>query len=288
MKILLFGGSGQLGYELRKRAAELNFEIVSPILSEVDITDERAVVKLSKVVSPQLIINSAAYTAVDQAENEREAAFRLNCDGARYVAQGALETGARLIYISTDYVYGNGHSAPIPESAAVAPLNVYGESKLAGETQIQEVLGGQGLIVRTSSLHGQKGINFVHTMLKLFREREKLQVVADQYMSPTWAGWLAEVVLDLGRLKCNGIVHACGKGVTTWYDFARAIYTRVEPTLDRPVTIEQTTATKFARPAARPQYSALDTKRLTSLIKREPIRWEEGLAAHLVELGFST
>jgi dTDP-4-dehydrorhamnose reductase len=287
MKILLFGGSGQLGYEITTRGQDLNFEVVSPVQSEVDIVEREQVQTLAERVKPDVIINSAAYTAVDKAEEEREAAFRLNQDGARNVAYAARSSGARFIHISTDYVFDGSSKAPLSEEAPTRPINVYGESKLAGEKAVQEVLQGKGLIVRTSSLHGQKGINFVHTMIKLFKEKEKLHVVDDQFMSPTWAGWLAEALLDLCRLRSEGTVHACGKGVISWHEFASAIYEDIKPSLGRVVDIQRTSAVNFPRPARRPAYSAMDTTRLTKMLGREPLDWREGLRRHLAEIGYA-
>ena len=284
MKILLFGGSGQLGYEIMLRCRDLNFEVLSPVQSEVDITEKEQVVRLAEVSKPSILLNCAAYTAVDKAEEEPEAAFRINKDGARNVALAAKACGARLIHISTDYVYEGSGRTPIVETAPTGPLNVYGESKLAGEREVFDCLGRRALVVRTSSLHGQRGQNFVHTMLKLFREREAVQVVDDQFMSPTWAGWLAETLLDLCRIECDGVLHACGSGVCSWHEFASAIYQDSSAVLGKSVRVERTTAAAFPRPARRPTYSAMSTTKLSGLLGRAPISWREGLRRHLAEI----
>lgn len=288
MKILLFGGSGQLGFEVQKRAFDLDFEVVSPVLSEVDITNEQQVQFLTKQVRPDLVLNAAAYTAVDKAETERDEAFRINCEGAATVAAAAKEAGARMIHVSTDYVFDGSGSSPILETNPTNPLNVYGASKLAGEKRVLSVLGPQALVVRTSSLHGQRGENFVHTMIKLFTEREVVKVVDDQWMSPTWAGWLAEVLLDLGRMPCDGIVHASCAGAPSWFEFASAIFEQVKrtnPAVER-CRLEKTSVDSFPRPAKRPRYSVLDCSRLTALLGRKPIPWQEGLRNHLSEIGY--
>ncbi|RMG43210.1 MAG: dTDP-4-dehydrorhamnose reductase [Candidatus Dadabacteria bacterium] len=288
MKILLFGGTGQLGSEVRARVNDLNFELFCPVLSELDITDREEVLLLSRKVKPDVIVNCAAYTAVDDAENNREEAFKINCDGAGFGAQAAKEVSARYILVSTDYVFGDGHSSPIKEDAETSPLNVYGESKLAGEKLVNTILGGEGLIVRTSSLHGQFGANFVHTMIELFKAGKEVNVVADQIMSPTYAGWLADVLLDLVRTGEKGILHACCRGEISWYDFASEIYkcigAQVDP--DRKVRIEPVPSSDFPRPARRPAYSVLDTSRLVAVLGREPLSWQEGLRAHLRDLKF--
>jgi dTDP-4-dehydrorhamnose reductase len=287
VKILLFGGAGQLGFELTKRGADLNFEVVSPVVSEVDIGSLEQVRFITQRTKPDVIINAAAYTAVDKAEAERDEAFRVNCDGARNVALASLDTKSRVIYVSTDYVFDGEKGSPLNENDPVNPLSVYGASKLAGERAVFEVCGAEALVVRTSSLHGQRGENFVHTMLKLFEEREVVRVVQDQIMSPTWAGWLAEVMLDLARMRATGLVHASCAGVISWLDFARKIHEWGAPLKGgawraevAPLSLQE-----LGRPARRPRYSAFDTSRLATLLGRPALPWEEGLRSHLRELG---
>lgn len=283
MKILLFGGSGQLGYELNKRAHDLNFEVAAPVISEIDVSNRKQVIFLAKKIRPDLVINAAAYTAVDHSEEDKEEVYKINRDGAVYVAEAAKKIKARLIHISTDYVFDDSFKEPIEESAPTNPLNIYGASKLAGEEMVHEVLGSErSLIIRTSSLHGQKGLNFVHTMLKLFDERDTVQVVNDQYMSPTWAGWLAEVVLDLARIECGGILHATSGAEITWYDFA----CEIKRLADREsVTIEPVSANEFPRAAKRSPYSVLNVGKLTKVLGRPPMSWKDGLKHHLEEIG---
>lgn len=289
MKILLFGGSGQLGLEIQKRALDLAFEVLSPVQSEIDITEAQQVRFLLQRVRPDLVINSAAYTAVDKAETERDVAFAVNADGAAVVAEASREIGARCIYISTDYVFSGDGSRPLREDDPVQPKNVYGASKLAGEERVLSILGSQALVVRTSSLHGQHGENFVHTMLRLFRERPEVSIVADQYMSPTWAGWLAEVLLDLARTATHGVVHAsCGGGIS-WFEFAEEIWNSVrirEPAIQK-CLLKKISAADFSRPAQRPKYSVFDCSKLTQILGRSPIPWKEGLRGHLRDIGLS-
>ncbi|NLF24790.1 MAG: dTDP-4-dehydrorhamnose reductase [Deltaproteobacteria bacterium] len=288
MKILLFGGGGQLGSEIIKRGYDLNFEVISPVTSELDIADRFQVMYLANQVKPDLVINAAAYTAVDQAEEEIQRAYATNRDGAHNIALAAEQCQARLIQISTDYVFDDTHSEPIKEDAKPSPLSVYGASKYAGERAVQAILGDAALVVRTSSLHGKRGQNFVHTMIRLLSERDLVQVVNDQIMSPTWAGWLAEVLLDLGRIPAQGVLHACGAGAVSWYDFACEIRQLVAEQLKtrRVAKIEPIPARDYKSPARRPIYSVMDTGRLTGLLGREPISWRDGLKAHLTELGY--
>lgn len=286
MKILLFGGSGQLGYEIQQRAYDLNFEMVSPVVSEVDVSDIDQVLFLSRKFKPEVIVNAAAYTAVDKAEDEQALAFAVNRDGAAHAAEAAKAIGARLIHISTDYVFPGTGETPLTEESPVGPLNVYGASKLAGEEEVLRILGERALVLRTASLHGQRGDNFVHTMLKLFSERQLVRVVRDQVMSPTWAGWLAESILDLAKLGTGGVMHATCAGAISWFDFAAEILALAEPRLpDGSVCrLESTTIAEFPRPAARPRYSVLDCTKLSKVLGRRPIPWREGLRAHLRDI----
>lgn len=286
MKILLFGGSGQLGVEISKRARDLNFEIISPVQSELDISEEKQVRYLAKQVQPYIIVNCAAYTLVDKAEEENDAAFSINCEGAKNSALAAADCKCRLIHISTDYVFRGDTRAPLKEGDRCDPINVYGQSKLAGENEIRSVYPDRSLILRTSSLYGNKGVNFVRTMLDLFRTKELVKVVDDQYMSPTWAGWLAEVILDLSRLEASGLMHACCEGETNWYGFASLILelsrSRVEASKN--LRIEPIPSAQFPRPAARPAYSVLNCDLLTNTLGRRPISWQDGLRFYLKEL----
>lgn len=288
MKIVLFGGSGQLGFELAKRASDLNFDFVAPVTKEVDITARNDVFSFVGRIKPSVIVNSAAYTAVDKAETDRDRAFLVNQNGVRFIAEAARQHNARLIHLSTDYVFdGTGHT-PLTEEVEAKPINVYGDSKLAGEKEVERILGKQGLVVRTSSLHGQRGMNFVHTMIDLMTSRESISVVNDQFMCPTWAGWLAESLLDLMRIECSGVLHAAGQGVATWFDFAQEIRSLIEPSGRTLAKVEPTTADKFVRPAKRPKYSALDCSKLSRLLGRQPMSWQTGLQYHISELGFSS
>ncbi|MFO0416774.1 MAG: dTDP-4-dehydrorhamnose reductase [Pseudomonadota bacterium] len=287
MKILLFGGSGQLGFEVRKRAADLNFEVVSPVTQEVNITDLEQVSKLFDNLRPSVVINSAAYTAVDKAEEEREKAWAINADGVANIASVCAKNETRLIHISTDYVFDGLLGRPLREDDQVNPVSEYGRSKLAGEEHVRELLGERGSVVRTQALYGQKGVNFVHTMLKLFAERESLKIVDDQWVSPTWAGWLAEVLLDLVRMPVGGVLHASCNGTVSWYEFASAIHALATPSFEgrRMARLEKTTALELARPATRPVFSAFDTSKLASTLGRPVLAWDEALRQFLREIG---
>ena len=287
MKILLFGGGGQLGWELRKRAADLEFDVVSPVAAEVDITDHDQVAKVVGSVTPDVVINCAAYTAVDRAEEEIDISFKINRDGAFTIADACAKHKARFIHVSTDYVFDGSLGRPLREDDTKNPLSVYGRSKWEGEERIRDVLGDDALIVRTQALYGQKGVNFVQTMLKLFAERDVVKVVDDQWVSPTWAGWLAEVLLDCSRIQAGGALHASCEGTVSWYEFASEIRSLSLPSFEgrKIATVERTTASTLNRPAPRPTFSAFDTSRLTTLLGRSPLRWKDALEVFLREIG---
>ena len=286
MKVLIFGVEGQLGTEVEKRARDLRWVVEAPKLAEVDITDDGRIIQLCKESSPELVVNCAAYTAVDKAEDEAELALKVNADGAGNVARAAQAINARVIHISTDYVFDGTYTSPMDESTPTAPLGSYGASKLAGEQQVLEYTDGSAVVLRTSWLHGSVGPKVVHTMLRLVKERELVRVVDDQQGSPTWAGWLADVIVDVARLPAKGIYHATCSGSCSWYEFARAILRELRERSEATplVKLEPQSTAEAAYPAPRPAYSVLDCTRLAELLEREPMSWQDGLSAHLDDL----
>ncbi|MCB0353285.1 MAG: dTDP-4-dehydrorhamnose reductase [Bdellovibrionales bacterium] len=285
MKVLLFGGEGQLGGEIIRRAQELSFEIVSPVSSEVSITDREQLLFLAEKIQPDLVLNCAAYTAVDDAETHESLAYDVNCQGVRNCVEICKYHGARLIHISTDYVFSGYAREPLREDDSPIPLGVYGKSKLAGEEVVFSDLPNDATVVRTSSLHASRGQNFVNTMLRLFAEKSLIRVVSDQIMCPTWAGWLSEVILDLSRIPPVGLVHACGAGAVSWFDFACEIRSLLrEESLAEGLALEPISAADYDRPAPRPEYSVLDCQKLVSILGRPCMTWREGLIRHLAEL----
>jgi len=295
MKLFLTGASGMLAGAVRTQAEAKGLTLLcsdhraSEGIKALDITDEAAVRSALSAEKPDWIINCAAYTAVDQAESEPEQASLVNAKGPELLAQTAKEVGARLLHVSTDYVFGgdqepNCMRAPIAEDEACVPCGVYGESKLKGEQAVQEVLPDTSLIVRTSWLHGMGGGNFVATMLGLADERDELCVVDDQRGSPTWTTWLAGQMLALAQWDARGVFHASSKGELTWYEFAQAIMRFAGKST---VVHPQTTA-ELGRPARRPYFSVLDTSKLEAALDTTIISWEENLKGHLRELGVLT
>lgn len=276
MKILVTGGRGQLGRSIAARA-----NVWAPDVDELDVCDPA---QAARVAGHDLVINAAAYTAVDKAEGERDKAFAINRDGAGHLARACAERGIRLLHVSTDYVFDGTGTWPYREDDPIAPLGVYGASKADGE---QAVHDAGGTVVRTSWLFAEGGPSFVHTMLRLAKERPVLRVVADQRGCPTYAGDLADALLALGELPALAATyHYCNAGETTWHAFATAIIEeargRTSLACER---VEAITTAEYPTPAKRPAYSVLDTTRIRE-IGIVPPSWQAGLArvvAHALE-----
>ncbi|MCL6443211.1 MAG: dTDP-4-dehydrorhamnose reductase [Alicyclobacillus sp.] len=279
MKILVTGANGQLGRELVLHPAGKGMDMIGLARADMDITNMDAVRDRLRTLLPDAIIHCAAYTAVDNAESHPEDAFRVNAAGSRNVAVVAEEIGARLCYISTDYVFDGTASAPYGEYDNTNPQSVYGKSKRAGEVLVQS-LCSRWFIVRTSWVFGAHGGNFVKTMLTKSREVPRLRVVADQVGSPTYTKDLARLLLDMVQTDKYGIYHAANAGSCSWYEFARAIMD--EAGIDTPV--DPCTTAEFPRPAPRPSYSVLGQTML-QVNGFAPLRpWREALADFVREV----
>ena len=286
MKVLLIGPTGQLGRALALRVPA-GVELVEVDRSALDIGDAEAVHAVVAAVRPAVIINAAAHTQVDLAESEPESAFRINANGPRYVAQAAASVGARMVHVSTDFVFAGDRPQPYDIDAATGPVNVYGKSKLAGEEAVVAELGAAATVVRASWLYAAAGRNFVLTMLKLMQSRESLGVVVDQVGSPTWAGSLAQAIWDLAhRPDLHGIQHWADEGVASWYDFAVAIQEEAvaRHLLDRAIPIRAIAAREYPTPARRPAYSVLDKRRTAAALGYPPPHWRASLRNMLDEL----
>jgi dTDP-4-dehydrorhamnose reductase len=256
--------------------------------AELDIAERDAVLDFARRERPELIVNAAAYTRVDDAEKEVEAARRGNALGPANLGAAARELGARLVHFSTDYVFDGKAESPYLESAPVAPLGVYGATKLEGEQRLLEETAGKNVVViRTSWLFGGLGNNFVRTMLKLLAEREELRVVADQRGRPTYTRDLAAAALALAALPDqNGIFHFANSGDVTWHGFTVAIR---ELALShglpvRASEVKAITTAEFPRPAPRPAYSVLSTARIEAALGASPRPWQEALSDYVKEL----
>ncbi len=277
-RILVTGALGMLGTEVVD-ALRANADVVGVDISDFDVTDAEATAAAIAEVGPDAVVNCAAYTNVDGAESAPDLALAVNGPGAGNVARGAARAGARVLHMSTDYVFDGTKNEPYLEDDKTAPLNVYGETKLAGEREVGES-GAAHLIVRTSWLYGHAGKNFVETILALSETEETLRIVVDQAGAPTHARDLALIIKDLVRGDATGIVHATNSGSSTWFGFARAI---LEAAGRGNVNVLPVGSDAFPRPARRPANSLLDLRRLASLLGWEPRPWREALVEYVSE-----
>lgn len=270
--ILIVGANGMLGRDLMPLAGESARGVD---IEEIDITSLESTDRVLKTLKPAVVVNCAAYTDVDGCETNRETAMRVNGEGVAHLAMVSREIGARLVHISTDYVFDGGKGSPYHEDDAPCPVSVYGESKLAGE--MNAVFNPDHLIVRTQWLYGLHGKNFVETMLRLAAEKDEISVVNDQIGSPTWTVDLAGAIMSLLKTSHCGVFHAANSGFCSWNDFARAIF--VEAGLS--TRVAAMTTADLNRPARRPLYSTLDCGRLARDTGFTPQPWRDALKAYL-------
>jgi len=278
MRIVVAGCGGMLAQDLIP-ILEKDHETLCPAENDLDITDKERILDFVEETRPDLVINCAAYNQVDQAETDRDAAFRVNADGVKHLAMACREFGSVLCHFSTDYVFdGMGTQPYLPEDEP-KPISVYAESKRAGEVFLRSILEKHHYLIRTSSLYGKHGSNFVYSILRLAEENETLTVVNDQVMSPTWTVNLAQGVFELIRSGRFGAYHLTDKtdGGITWFEFAKEIL-KLKGLDNR---LEPMTSQQFNRPAARPAYSVLDTTSFTQQTGYEPTPWQASLKLFL-------
>jgi len=286
--ILLIGSNGQVGKELQKILPSYG-DIISVERPTVDLAQPDTLRNVIRSKQPQIIINAAAYTAVDKAESEPELASAINAIAPLIIAQESQKLGAFLIHISTDYVFdGNGYR-PYQETDATNPLSIYGKTKLAGEEAIRETCAHH-LILRTAWVYGRFGkSNFVKTMLRLGAERQEIRVVADQIGSPTWAQDIATVIAQtIPQLtpEISGSYHYTNSGIASWYDFAVAIFEEAQR-LDFPLQVERIvpiTTAEYPTPARRPAYSVLACGKISAILETHPPHWRQRLRQMLRDL----
>jgi dTDP-4-dehydrorhamnose reductase len=283
MNVLITGAGGMTGAELVRQAAARDWAVTGFTRDELDITDGSAVDAAVARVKPEIVFNTAAFTAVDAAESSSEIAMAVNAGGAGNVAQAAHFHGAAIIHISTDYVFDGESTEPYKPGDRVAPINVYGESKLAGEIAVTEACD-RHVIVRTSWVYGHEGKNFVRTMLRAADEGRELRVVDDQHGCPTssadLAGALIRVAEQIAQSTVNGTYHFCNAGQTTWFEFARAIF-EARP---NPPKIIPVSSAEFPTAARRPAWSVLDTTSFERTFGVRPRHWRDALADTLKRL----
>ena len=280
MRMLVLGRNGQVGTALTQSLQGLG-ELITLDRAQLDLANQDAIRTALRELQPQMIINAAAYTAVDAAESDEATAFQINAEAPRVIAEESERLGATLIHYSTDYVFDGGKQGAWLEDDATAPLSVYGRSKLAGEQAISDV-GGTHLILRTSWVYGLHGKNFLLTMLKLAETRDELAIVDDQIGAPTWAVTIADataaIIRDSGEpaqlAALSGVYHLCAGGHTSWFGFAEAIFAHAS--VQRKPKLRPITTAEYPTPAKRPANSMLNTDKFRHTFGDLPA-WDDAL-----------
>ncbi len=277
-RITIFGAGGQLGSALARRAAAREASVIAFARADADITDAHAVRRV--LAATDIVVNAAAYTAVDRAESDAARAFAVNRDGAANVAEAATAIGATLIHMSTDYVFDGASSEPYTESDPIVPLGVYGRSKADGEAAVLRI-APTAVVLRTAWVYGLEGANFVKTMLRLGTEREVVRVVDDQRGSPSFADDLADAILTLAaRISVSPrsrIYHLAGQGVATWHEFAREIFAEAAEQGLRTPRLDAISTREYPTPAKRPANSVLDCRLIEHDFGIALPPWRDGL-----------
>jgi dTDP-4-dehydrorhamnose reductase len=288
MKILLTGSAGQLGRELKRSLAPLG-ELIACDRSQLDLADPDALRNAVRDLAPTVIVNSAAYTAVDKAETETGLAEAINSAAPGLLAEEAKRLGARLIHYSTDYVFDGTKASAYREDDATTPLSAYGRSKRQGELAIA-ASGARYLVLRTSWVYGLHGANFMKTMLRLGRERDELRVVGDQVGAPTWTRHLADAtaLILAGQSTAEGLYHLAAGGETSWHGYAEAIFAEARATglLEKSPKVHRITTAEYPLPAPRPANSRLDCTRFSNDFGLALPDWRTGLADCLADARF--
>lgn len=307
MKVLITGKGGQLAWELENSVPK-SAEILSCSSQELDITNQQQVNDTIEQFQPDIVINAAAYTAVDKAETDTETVYAVNDLGSEYIALACKKISAKLIHVSTDFVFDGTKTTPYQTNDSVNPINVYGASKLAGDIKINDILGAQATIIRTAWVYSVNGNNFVKTMLRLMAEKEQLGIVYDQVGTPTWAKGLATMIwalvdkshkekgkrenleplseAPLGLVSETTLLHWTDAGVCSWYDFAVAIQELAieKGMLDKAIPVRPIPASAYPTPAARPSFSVIDKSTAEQASGVETTHWRQQLSAMLDEL----
>lgn len=278
-RLIVTGAGGMLGADVTRQFSS-NFKVTALTRKELDITDKKAVRQVFKHYRPEIVINCAAFTRVDDCESMKETAFSVNAEGPGILASACRDSGALLVHISTDYVFDGSKKSPWKEDEPKAPLNIYGESKLQGEKRV-EARCENYLIIRTSWLFGLNGPNFITTMLNLSKKRDELSVVNDQEGSPTSTRDLAWGIKMLVMHDLRGVFHCCNSGSCTWFDLCRFVF---EKRGIKGVTLKPVPSESFPRPAARPEYSVLDTSRFKKFTGRKMRPWQQAVSEYLSDL----
>ena len=290
LKALITGGTGQVGTELIRRGDCCHFDIVAPNRAEINLLNESDVYSQLNSIRPDIVVNSAAFTAVDAAETECDMAFKVNRDAVRIMANSCNLLSIPLIHISTDYVFDGTKAGSYKETDLICPIGVYGRSKEAGEAKVRELLE-KHIILRTSWVYAAHGNNFVKTMLRIGKERQNLNVVNDQFGAPTFAGDIADAILSIAKkvlehdaLEFWGTYHYTAKGRTSWKDFAEVIFETASTWLPNKPYVEGIPSSQYPTAAKRPANSVLNCAKVDLELGPPRRHWREGLDEVLDEL----
>lgn len=285
MKVLILGASGQLGWELQ-RTCPNSVSLTACGRSEINLLDSHSIHTYFKTIQPDVIINAAAYTAVDKAEQEKGLADKLNHGAVRQIAGICSRQGIHLVHISTDFIFNGMNYKPYQPQDTPNPISVYGETKLKGEQAVREILDANATIIRTAWLYSSHGSNFVKSMLSLMDTKPALSIIDEQIGTPTWANGLARAVWGTIERKVTGTYHFTDAGVASWYDFAIAIQEEALKMnlIKKEIPVNPISAHQYPTPATRPFYSILDKTSLWKALDVKPIHWRRQLRTMLKEL----
>ena len=279
MKVLVTGVTGQLGHDCVNEFKSRGIEVRGVSSKDFSLTDSAAVEKYIKEYAPDVVMHGAAYTAVDKAEDEQEKCMAVNAEGTRYIAKACAEIGAKMIYISTDYVFPGDGEEPYEVNAPKGPRNAYGKSKLLGEQAVQELLE-KYFIVRISWVFGINGKNFIRTMLNLAKTHKELTVVGDQIGSPTYTRDLAILLADMAETEKYGVYHATNEGFCSWAEFAAEVFRQA----GKEVTVTPVDSSAYPTKAVRPKNSRMSKAALIEAGFKPMPRWQDAVGRYLIEL----
>lgn len=286
MKVVITGKGGQLAWELEQLAPQA-YEVISVGIDQLDITNEIAVADFIASEKPDLVINAAAYTAVDQAEKDSDIAYAVNELGIKYLAEACKKINARILHVSTDFIFDGTSTSPYQTDSEPNPLNVYGASKLAGDIALKEILPESNVIVRTAWVYSANGNNFVKSMVRLMQEKPQLGIIYDQVGTPTWAKGLAQWLwIIAGKPEVSGTYHWTDAGVASWYDFAIAIQELgiEKGLLDKAIPVLPIPATAYPTPATRPAFSVIDKTSAEAVSGLNTTHWRKQLSTMMDEI----